>query len=180
MLSGASIDRLMKDSHSQMPEQKEEGTSEQKLGQLYLHVAELVLRQTTSALSAKEIKERGIEKGFFGDHKFGKTPEKSMQARLSTDILAKKTGSKFVRTGRGRFQLRASLQSENLSALDSSQEEYVARRRILRMPAEQVLAVSDRYHGKYLSFQGIDTDSQVILDGLLQSGGPMYLQRASA
>jgi hypothetical protein len=36
---------------------------------------------------AQEIVDRAIERGLFGDHVLGRTPEKSMQARLSMDIL---------------------------------------------------------------------------------------------
>ena len=103
------------------PDHKQEelhnGTDE---GQLYLRVAELVLKQSSIALSAKEIKERGIEKGFFGDHTFGNTPEKSMQARLSTDILNKKPHSLFVRTARGRFFFDLNL-SRRMPAVKISQ-----------------------------------------------------------
>jgi hypothetical protein len=54
--------------------------------QTYLRVAEIVLASALSPLKAREIVERGIERGLFGDHVLRRTPEKSMQARLSMDI----------------------------------------------------------------------------------------------
>ena len=55
--------------------------------QTYLRVAEIVLADALQPLKAREIVDRGIERGLFGDHVLSCTPEKSMQARLSTDIL---------------------------------------------------------------------------------------------
>jgi hypothetical protein len=53
--------------------------------QTYLRVAEIVLADALQPLKAREIVDRGIERGLFGDHVLTRTPEKSMQARLSTD-----------------------------------------------------------------------------------------------
>jgi HB1, ASXL, restriction endonuclease HTH domain len=69
--------------------------------QTYLRVAEIVLADALQPLKAREIVDRGIERGLFGDHVLSRTPQKSMQARLSTDILNRAGISKFVRTGRG-------------------------------------------------------------------------------
>jgi hypothetical protein len=49
--------------------------------QTYLRVAEIVLSKAMTPLKAREIVDRGIEQGLFGDHVMGRTPEKSMQAR---------------------------------------------------------------------------------------------------
>jgi HB1, ASXL, restriction endonuclease HTH domain len=57
--------------------------------QTYLRVAEIVLSKALSPLKAREIVDRGIEQGLFGDHVMSRTPEKSMQARLSIDILTR-------------------------------------------------------------------------------------------
>jgi hypothetical protein len=77
--------------------------------QTYLRVAEIVLTDALQPLKAREIIDRGIERGLFGDHVLSRTPEKSMQARLSTDILTKSGLSKFIRTERGRFTLRSTV-----------------------------------------------------------------------
>ena len=114
--------------------------------QTYLRVAEIVLADALQPLKAREIVDRGIERGLFGDHVLSRTPEKSMQARLSTDILNRAGQSKFIRTERGRFSLRSKvLNAEH--ARDAAQgdspvvhSEYVAERRVLRTPREEVLA----------------------------------------
>src|ERR1700712_5417730 len=118
-------------------------------GQTYLRVAETVLAKALSPLKAREIVERGIEQGLFGDHVMGRTPEKSMQSRLSIDILTRAGFSRFVRTARGRFALRASANSESQSA-----EEYVAEKRVLNFPKEEALCAPEANFRDVLTFQG--------------------------
>ena len=67
----------------------------------YLWVAEIVLRKHGRPRKAREIVSFGIDDGLFADREMSKTPQKSMQARLSVDILEKGSESKFLRTGRG-------------------------------------------------------------------------------
>ncbi|MVT56054.1 hypothetical protein GPL17_37465 [Bradyrhizobium yuanmingense] len=150
--------------------------------QTFLRVAEIVLSKSRVPLSASEIVDRGIEHGLFGDHAMGRTPQKSMQARLSTDILHRKTDSQFVRTGRGRFTLRASLGSvgEPGNTTGEVQSEYVAERRVLRTPREEVLCVPETAFRDVLTFQGIDTDTPPILGQLLSEKTTIYLGRAEA
>src|SRR5712672_3452881 len=92
--------------------------------QTYLRVAEIVLSKALSPLKAREIVDRGIDQGLFGDHVMSRTPEKSMQARLSIDILNRAAQSKFLRTERGRFDLRAKLPH----ATNAAGGEYVAEK----------------------------------------------------
>jgi hypothetical protein len=82
--------------------------------QTYLRVAEIVLSKALSPLKAREIVERGIEQGLFGDHVMSRTPEKSMQARLSIDILTRSQQSQFARTSKGRFTVRSRLAADTL------------------------------------------------------------------
>src|SRR5215207_963653 len=136
--------------------------------QTYLRVAELVLQSSMYPLKAREIVDRGFECGYFGDHPLSRTPEKSMQARLSIDILRKQEKSKFVRTSRGRFQLRARLQEQHDGQKHTSPNtEYVATRRVLRLPMEQVLCVPESHYSRHLIFQGIDTDASSIIHPLI-------------
>jgi hypothetical protein len=138
--------------------------------QTFLRVAEIVLADTSAPLRAREIVDRAIERGLFGDHVLGRTPEKSMQARLSMDILHAGEKSAFVRVARGRFTLRRRLSpTSNLPSLDdeaSEVREYIAERRVLGMPKEEVLCVSEKAFSNVLTFQGIDTDATQILNGL--------------
>src|ERR1019366_1359868 len=100
--------------------------------QTYLRVAEIVLGKSLVPLNAREIVERGIEQGLFGDHIMSRTPQKSMQARLSMDILNQEGTSRFVRTARGRFALRSSIDSSTKVISDEAPTEYVdhLRRRV--------------------------------------------------
>lgn len=151
--------------------------------QTFLRVAEIVLSKSRVPLSAGEIVDRGVEQGLFGDHTMGRTPQKSMQARLSMDILHRKTDSRFVRTGRGRFTLRASLGapvSEPDIAPGEVQSEYVAERRVLNTPREEVLCVPEPAYRDVLTFQGIDTDTPLIMGQLLSEKTTTYLGRAEA
>lgn len=153
--------------------------------QTFLRVAEIVLADSSAPLRALEIVDRAIERGLFGDHALGRTPEKSMQARLSTDILNSNGQSTFVRVGRGRFTLRKKLASggEAPSATDDGLlevREYIAEPRVLRTPREEVLCVNEAAFSNVLTFQGIDTDSNQVLDRLLQDSQLAYISRAEA
>jgi predicted NUDIX family phosphoesterase len=153
--------------------------------QTYLRVAEMVLADALTPLKAREIADRGIERGLFGDHTLSRTPEKSMQARLSMDILKLRDDSRFVRTGRGRFTLRSNLIANasptdvNDTAIGVPTREYVAEPRILRTPKEEVLCVPESSFSKTLTFQGIDADATPILTQLL-GRNVLYVPRSEA
>jgi predicted NUDIX family phosphoesterase len=153
--------------------------------QTYLRVAETVLSKALSPLKAREIVDRGIDQGLFGDHVMSRTPEKSMQARLSIDILTRGPQSLFARTSKGRFTVRAKLASATLvpdSATDSDgpATEYLAERRVLRTPKEEVLCVKESSFSELLTFQGVDTDPGEILTQLLQPNNIEYVARSEA
>src|SRR5262249_52295151 len=78
----------------------------------YLWAAEAVLRKYRRPLHAPEIVSYAQEQGLFSREMHSRTPQKSMQARLSLDILNKGDQSRFVRTGRGRFYLREFLMDD--------------------------------------------------------------------
>src|ERR1700732_3479028 len=71
----------------------------------YLDVAERVLARHRRPLRSRDLVNLGIEDGFVESWD-SNTPQKSMQARLSIDILKKGEQSRFIRTKRGRFYLR--------------------------------------------------------------------------
>jgi predicted NUDIX family phosphoesterase len=156
--------------HNQ-PDESSEGEH-----QTYLRVAEIVLASALSPLKAREIVDRGIECGLFGDHVLSRTPEKSMQARLSMDILNRAGQSKFLRTERGRFELREKLSN----ATNTTGVEYVAQKRVLSTPKEEVLCASENAFAEVLTFQGIDTDATPILDRLLRDDNVDYVSRSEA
>jgi hypothetical protein len=144
--------------------------------QTYLRIAEIVLASALSPLKAREIVDRGIERGLFGDHILGRTPEKSMQARLSMDIVNRTGQSKFLRTERGRFDLRAKLPHST----NTTGTEYFAEKRVLRTPKEEVLCTSQNAFEEVLTFQGIDTDATPILGRMLRDDSIEYVSRSEA
>jgi hypothetical protein len=142
----------------------------------YLWVAETVLRRRGRPLKAREIVNYGIEDGLFADREISKTPQKSMQARLSIDILIKGGESKFLRTGRGLFFLR-----DMLTGLHRNEaHEYTAIRRNPIPLSENVLVVSCDGYKDVLDFQGIDLLHAERLEKLLSSRYLKYVQRTVA
>lgn len=162
----------------------EEVQQARESAQTYLRVAEAVLEASHSPLSAREIVERGIERGLFGDHNLSRTPEKSMQARLSLDIKRYKGSSRFMRVARGRFLLRSHqlrdefVPSQSISTSLNGLAEYFAEPRKLRLPSEEVLSVPERYYKEILTFQGIDNDYDDLLPKLLAE--TIYINRVEA
>lgn len=118
----------------------------------YLWVAETVLKKHQRPLSARELVNYGLEDGLFPATGLSRTPQKSMQARLSLDILNNEE-SPFVRTSRGRFFLKSRL-------ADTAQESeplrvYTAQRHVPAAATESVLCVPRSQYSKCLRFQGI-------------------------
>jgi predicted NUDIX family phosphoesterase len=153
--------------------------------QTYLRVAETVLADALTPLKVREIVDRGFQRGLFGDHALSRTPEKSMQARLSMDILNLQDDSRFARTGRGRFTLRSTLvasasQTGTSESADGHPREYIAARRVLRTPKEEILCVPEDSFSATLTFQGIDADAPQILAGLLSDRNVLYVPRSEA
>jgi predicted NUDIX family phosphoesterase len=142
----------------------------------YLWAAETVLRKHGRPLKEHEIVSFGIEDGLFADRQISRTPQKSMQARLSIDILEKGAESKFLRTGRGLFFLR-----DMLAGLSRSEaREYTAIRRQPTPPSENVLTVGKKGYQGNLDFQGIDVLHADRLRKLLSSPYLAYMPRTQA
>ena len=108
----------------------------------YLKIAADVLCVVRKPMSAKEIVGLAIERGMMPKHLYGKTPHKTMQARLSEDIVARQRASAFFRTGAGEFFLR-SLQSDK-SVPSEHKQEYIAPRRKLQLPREYILTTKSQ------------------------------------
>lgn len=119
----------------------------------YLWVAETVLRKHKRPLNARALVNYGIEDGLFPTTGLSRTPQKSMQARLSMDILSN-IGSIFVRTGRGRFFLRDMILANGAVGPDGLRI-YTAERRTPAPPAEMVLCVPRKTYSSVLNYQGV-------------------------
>lgn len=144
----------------------------------YLWVAETVLRKHKRPLNARALVNYGLEDGLFPAAGLSHTPQKSMQARLSIDIL-NNDASVFVRTRRGRFFLRDLIPADvdrNLSALTI----YTAERRAPRPSTEMVLCIPRNVYKAFVGFQGIGHIGQANPVEDLSGEQMVYLERATA
>jgi hypothetical protein len=103
----------------------------------YLNLANRVLRNVRQPLSAREILKVAYESQIVPPDLYGRTQHKTLQARLSTDILKRRLRSEFYRTGPGRFFLRA-LQNDR-STPEQYKREYVAPIRASQLGKFEVL-----------------------------------------
>jgi predicted NUDIX family phosphoesterase/dephospho-CoA kinase len=147
----------------------------------YLWVAETVLRRHRRPLTARQIVTFGLDDGLFADKDISRTPQKSMQARLSVDILQRGERSRFLRTARGKFYLRDLLQEESaIGSVDDTLIEYTAVRRAPSPPSERVLVVPKSAYNGILNFQGINVAFDSILERLAATGRLTHMPRTDA
>ena len=103
----------------------------------YLEIAREVLRSSRQPLSARQILRTAHQLQLMPRELYGRTPQKTMQARLASDILRNRSKSEFYRTGPGRFFLRA-LQSHRSAAI--RYREYQAPLRAAQLGRFDVVA----------------------------------------
>jgi len=102
----------------------------------YLHIAEQVLSLVRRPLTPRSILREAYLLGAVPKHLHGKTQHKTLQARLSEDILRKREQSAFFRTKPGHFFLRRFLTDASIPV--EFRQPVTARRRtrdLLRGPA---------------------------------------------
>ncbi len=154
----------------------------------YLWAAERVLRKHGQPLRVREIVDYAHEEGLFTDEMHSRTPKKSMQARLSLDILKKGEQSIFSRAARGLFCLRESLNDTARIAPALGDEgtsrgpepiTYIATRRVPSPATERVLAIPKSHYERILTFQGLRRDDGRIVSELV-SGPRRYILRTEA
>jgi predicted NUDIX family phosphoesterase len=135
----------------------------------YLWAAEEVLKRIRRPLRARELVSYARQDGYFSEEMHSQTPQKSMQARLSMDILNKGEQSRFVRTGPGQFYLRDLLKKQKSSQylLEMPLDEYPAPRRTPPAPSEQVLTIPSEHVSSVIDFQGFREDDGTLLRKLL-------------
>ena len=80
----------------------------------YLSIALDILRQERRPLSPRSILAAAYKRGLVPEHLYGKTQHKTLQARLSEDIVARRDRGAFFRTAPGKFFLRELLRDESL------------------------------------------------------------------
>lgn len=152
----------------------------------YLWVAEQIIRTHERPLSAAEMVTFAQADGLFSSTMYSRTPQKSMQARLSLEIIRNKDSSIFVRTAKGRFYLRDFLISnsdyDDVPAFHPDRPlftVYAAPRRTPATPRERVLVIPRERFEKVLTFQGLRRDDGKLV-ARLTKGTLEYLPRTMA
>lgn len=145
----------------------------------YLWVAETILREHRRPLNVRQIVGFGLERGLFNDKDLSRTPQKSMQARLSMEIVNRRENSKFLRVEKGKFFLRELLagisDAGNLQAA-----EYKGDRRAPPLSLEDILVIPQAAYRNQLKFQGLNLNYKIILKTLLSSPELTYIPRKEA
>jgi hypothetical protein len=103
----------------------------------YLEIARRVLRKARKPLPPREILRCGLSLGIVPTSLYGKTQHKTLQARLSEDILIQRERSAFFRTKPGYFFLREFLTDPEVPA--EYRTPIVARRRRRELAYPQAL-----------------------------------------
>ncbi len=114
----------------------------------YLQIAEQVLRIARRPMSARSILRQAYSLDIAPYHLYGKTQHKTLQARLSEDILQRREHSLFFRTRPGQFFLREFLTDASIPA--EYRQPIVARRRTRDLFIGPALSVSYHYAARLL------------------------------
>src|SRR5258707_2198647 len=117
-----------------------------------LKAAEAVLSQAGEPLRAEEMTRRILEGGLW--HTKGKTPDATLSAKLAVDIKSRGIASRFQRTKRGLFALRAWGHPEYVTSvggvppISASDNRAVASHRTTLTFKDAAAVVLERYAGK--------------------------------
>src|SRR6266576_3935001 len=106
----------------------------------YLEIAKKVLLEARQPLSARQILKTAYQLQLVAPDLYGRTQHKTLQARLATDILHRRSRSEFYRTGPGRFFLRA-MQTDRTIPV-RYRREYTAPLRAAQLGRFDVLTIS--------------------------------------
>lgn len=119
----------------------------------YLQIAKQVLRQARRPLAPQAILDLAYLLDIVPAHLHGKTQHKTLQARLSEDIVKNRKHSAFFRTEPGVFFLSELLTDETLPK--SFRTPIVARRRVRELTGDLALCVSKRKLQRLMPVSGI-------------------------
>ena len=126
----------------------------------YLAVAQAILREEKRPLTARSILRLAYQRDLISSHLFGQTQHKTLQARLSEDILHRRDRSSFFRTEPGKFFLREFIGDASLPP--NYRKEIRAHRRtrdLLRGPA---LAFSKAVMRKVIGRKEVCDDAEML------------------
>lgn len=93
----------------------------------YLQIAQAVLRSARRPMGAKAILDLAYQADVVPKHLYGKTQQKTLQARLSEEILHHRGTSPFYRTEPGQFFLTEFLDADDIP--EEWKKPFPARRR---------------------------------------------------
>lgn len=108
----------------------------------YLEIAEQVLSEAREPLTPRQIMAWAYARHLVPHHLHGRTQHKTIQARISEDILSKREESAFFRPRPGQFFLRKFLQDASLP--EEFRTPIAARRRTRDLLSSPALAISSR------------------------------------
>jgi predicted NUDIX family phosphoesterase/dephospho-CoA kinase len=138
----------------------------------FLDIAETVLRKTGTPLKPRQIVDRAKDDGLFSDKLSGKTPDQTMKAKLTVDVVTRGSNSRFIRTGRNTFYLRELL-TEPLTP-------YTAIRQIPAGSQEQVLTIRGDVVDEIGRFQGINRSWRSYIELFLKGNHCKPMDRMAA
>lgn len=120
----------------------------------YLEIAHRVLNVSRRPMTAKGILDAAYKARLVPKHLYGKTQEKTLTARLSTDILLHRSSSAFFRTEPGVFFLTGLISDPDIPP--KYKERFAARRRTRDLHQEPSLTIDEDF---------VETcDSSLLLD----------------
>lgn len=114
----------------------------------FLKMAEIVLDDIGHSMSSRDIYNHGREKGLIKSK--GKTPENTLRARLSEDLIEKGNASIFIRTAANKFGLRKWIYSDNNIV------EYIAPKFEKDYRSENVVCINQEQVDKIGRFFGFE------------------------
>jgi predicted NUDIX family phosphoesterase len=133
----------------------------------FLDAAEAVLAEAQTPLRPTDIAQAISEAGLIESS--GRTPAQTIKAKLSTDILKRREGSRFMRTDKNRFALRA---------WQDRYSEYVADRFQKALLDEDIVVFPRELLPRFVSRPGLQTLSTESTEELLVSLSPMQRREA--
>lgn len=119
----------------------------------YLDIARTVLRAARRPMSARSILDTAYEAGVVPPHLHGRTQHKTLQARLSEDILHHRDTSQFYRTEPGQFALTEFLDDPDIPG--DWKVSFPARRRTRDLKRPHALAVRRSFAHRRLRATGV-------------------------
>jgi predicted NUDIX family phosphoesterase len=136
----------------------------------FLDVAHKILMEEHRALSARELTDIGLQRGYL--QTTGLTPAQTMKSKLSTDILTSKDESAFMRTEEGKFALRE-WKHERYG-------EYVADRFAKGLLLEDAVVFPASSLSRYIPGPGMHAMALADGQSLLAECGPMLREDAES